>query len=71
MKSVLLIDNNEIDNFVNSKILEMNGVSDVSLFTNPNKALLHLQETSIVYQHIFIDVYLPLLDGIEFSKLFN
>ena len=71
IESVLLVDCNEIDNFINSKILEMNGVAEICVFTNPNKALLHLKETTVVYQHVFIDVYFPVIDGIEFIEQFN
>jgi CheY-like chemotaxis protein len=66
LKSVLLIDSLEIDNFVNHKLLEIYGISDVISFRSANKALSYLKETNISYQLILIDIYLPIMGGFEF-----
>jgi CheY-like chemotaxis protein len=66
LKSVLLIDNNDIDNFVNSKILENYGVTTIMSCRSIKSALNHLKETDIKYQLILVDIYLPMIDGFEF-----
>ncbi len=66
LKSVLLIDNNDIDNFVNSKILENYGVTTIMSCRSVKSALNHLKETDIKYQLILVDLYLPIIDGFEF-----
>jgi CheY-like chemotaxis protein len=71
IKSVMLIDNNSIDNFVNQKILEYHGVIDVASFISASRALIHLKKTEIKYQLILIDIYLPLMDGFEFIDKFR
>jgi CheY-like chemotaxis protein len=69
-KSVLLVDNNHVDNFVNQKLLEIYGIVEVRSFINHSKALAYLNETHITYQLILVDIYLPIIDGFEFIDLF-
>ncbi len=71
IKSVLLVDSNEVDIFVNSKILKLYGVADIVSFTNANDALLHLKSENAKYQLILIDIYLPVIDGFGFIDKFN
>lgn len=69
--SVILVDTNEIDNFINNKILEHYGITNIVTFTNANKALSYLKETTKVYQLILIDMYLPVMDSFEFIDKFR
>lgn len=69
--SVILVDCNEIDNFINQKILGYHGVTNIVTFTNGNKALSYLSETSKIYQLILVDIYLPIMDCFEFIDKFN
>lgn len=71
LKSVILIDNNEIDNFINRKILEHYGITNIISFKNPSEALSFLKTTVEKYQLILVDVYLPMIDGFEFIDKFN
>lgn len=71
IESVLLIDSNEIDIFVNSKMLKLYGVADIVSFKNANDALLHLKGKNVKYQLILIDIYLPVINGFEFIDKFN
>ena len=71
LKSVLLVDSLEIDNFVNQKLLEIHGVKEIISFKSANKALTHLKETDIIYQLILVDIYLPITDGFEFIDMFR
>jgi CheY-like chemotaxis protein len=70
IKSAVLIDCNDIDNFINRKILENYGATNVIVFKCANNALSYLKETSIKYQRILIDIHLPVMDGFEFIDKF-
>ena len=70
IKSVMLVDSIEIDNFVNHKLLEIYGVKEVVSFRSPTKALAYLKETNITYQIILVDIYLPIMGGFEFIDKF-
>lgn len=59
IKSALLIDNNDFDNFINLKLLRDNGVTNVILFNEADNALTYLKATQVVYQLILIDICLP------------
>ena len=67
----MLIDNCEIDNYINQKILELYGLKNVVSFTNASSALLHLQNTSTKIDLILLEIYLPVIDGFEFIEIFN
>lgn len=71
IKSVLLIDNNVIDLFINRKILEIYGITNIHCARNCNDALSYLKETPIKCHLILADIYLPLMDGFEFSDKFT
>lgn len=72
IKSILLLDNNYIDNFINRRILENYGVTDITIFTSANKALSYLEGTTIYYQFILTDIHLPVMNGFEFiDKLYE
>ena len=71
IKSVLLIDNNDIDNYINRTILKLYGISEIVSFTNTNDALLYLKSKPVKYQLILIDIYFPIMNGFEFIDKFN
>lgn len=72
IKSAILIDDCIINNFLNGKILEMYGVTNLISFNNANNALDYLKETNYRYQLILVDIYMPLIDGFEFiDKFYN
>lgn len=71
IKSAILIDGNDIDNFVNRKILEKNRITEIITFKNPNHALAYLTETKVSYHLILIDIYTPILNGFEFIDKFH
>jgi CheY-like chemotaxis protein len=70
-KTVMLIDDNFIDNFVNKKILEHIGVAKILTFTKPTSALKYLQEPIVIPQIILLDIYLPFMDGFKFLDEFE
>ena len=71
IKSVILIDNNGLDNFINHKILESYGATNIIAFKNATAALPFLAATSFHYQYILVDINLPVIDGFQFIDKFN
>lgn len=71
IKSVILIDNCEIDNFINQKLLESYNVSVISTFTKVDEALTFLSETKLNYQFIFVGRYMSIMNGFEFIDRFR
>lgn len=71
IKSVLLIDNNDIDNFINHKILVSRGVTNITVLKNAVAALPFLAGTTLYYQYILVDIKLPVINGFQFIDKFN
>lgn len=71
IKSVILIDNCEIDNFINHKLLEYYGVSDIRIFKKVQEALTFLAETDLKFQLIIIGNYMSIINGFDFIDNFN
>ena len=69
--SVILIDNNEIDNFINMKLLGHYGITDIIAFTNNKSALTYLKETENTYQLILVGLYMSIAGGFEFIDEFR
>jgi CheY-like chemotaxis protein len=69
--SVILIDSNEMDNFINSTLLEGYGVTNICVFRNIKDALIYLKETENRYQLIFVGLYMPMAGGFEFIDEFH
>lgn len=70
--SVMLIDDSKIDNFVNSKVLELSEKADlIQVYDNPILALEYLQNTEIFPDVIFVDVYMPQMSGFAFLDEFH
>lgn len=70
IKSVILIDHNDIDNFISHRILENYGATNVITFKCASSALSYLKETGIKHQLILVDIYMPIVDGFEFIDKF-
>lgn len=70
IKSALLIDNNDVDCFINHRLLKSHGVTNVITFNDAHSALLYLQETNVIYHLILVDIYMRELDGFEFVDKF-
>ena len=79
-ENVLLIDDMELDNFINKKLLEINGFSkNIYVNTSATAALEFLknlvtisrQESKMYPDVIFVDFNMPMMDGFQFIKEFK
>jgi CheY-like chemotaxis protein len=74
-KLVMLIDDNELDNFVNKKLIENEQfANEVTVESSGISALDHLKKSSVeIPDLIFLDIMMPGMDGFafldEFAKL--
>ena len=67
MKALVLDDDNEVCTFIAS-VLEESGVA-YEIFLDPLQALARMDSAD--YDFAFIDIGLPNMDGLEFSKRFK
>ena len=76
-ETVLLLDDSEIDNFINLKIVEGCNFSErVYMFTNAKGAIEFLKNLErdkslnpvLVPQLIFVDLNMPIMDGFQFIE---
>ena len=72
-KHILLIDDDEINNFLSREIISMYmPFTKIDSFTNPEEALEYIREKLKLQQSlpdiILLDINMPLMDGWEFLK---
>jgi CheY-like chemotaxis protein len=74
VNSVLIIEDNSIDVFINTRVIKQSGLSDeVIAQPSARDALFFLEEGSrlnILPEYIFLDIRMPDMDGFEFLEAF-
>lgn len=70
---VMLIDDNEIDNIINEKIIEANQFADrILIFQTGQEALDYLaQQAGELPEIVFLDINMPIMDGFQFLDEFE
>lgn len=75
-KSVMLVDDNEIDNIINEKIIEANSFAEqVLVFQTGQEALDYLRDNQDSAEDlpeiVFLDINMPIMDGFQFLEDFE
>lgn len=75
-KSVMLVDDNEIDNIINEKIIEANSFADsILVFQTGQEALDYLKDhqdnEDALPEIVFLDINMPIMDGFQFLEDFE
>ena len=75
-KSVMLVDDNEIDNIINEKIIEANSFADsILVFQTGQEALDYLkgnqENEAELPEIVFLDINMPIMDGFQFLEDFE
>jgi CheY-like chemotaxis protein len=72
LESVMIIDDNEMDNLLNKIILEkFNYSQNIQLYNSPTIAIKDLIEGKITPDAIFVDINMPEMTGFEFVEAFE
>lgn len=75
MKTFLLVDDDEVFNFMNQKVLQRLGFTDVHAVSNGKQAVNFLKETcqagKTLPDVIMLDLNMPVMDGFGFLKAFQ
>ncbi len=64
--TVLLVDDDDITNFISSKILKENGINSIDIVGNGELACTYL--TKKLPDLIFLDISMPVMDGFQFLE---
>ncbi len=72
-RSVMLVDDNEIDNIINEKIIEANAFAEqILVFQTGQDALEYLREhqgdVESLPEIVFLDINMPIMDGITLTR---
>ena len=71
VKLAILIDDNDIDLFVQKRFIEINRFAgQVITFRSPLEALTYLGKDNELPEIIFLDLNMPVMDGFEFLERF-
>ena len=75
-KRVMLVDDNEIDNIINEKIIEANSFADnILVFQTGQDALDYLNDNQNneedLPEIVFLDINMPIMDGFQFLEDFE
>jgi CheY-like chemotaxis protein len=70
-KLIMLVDDNDTDNFINKRAIERAGISDDIVIKNSGLGALeyfrdHLDDLSMLPDLVFLDINMPMVDGFDF-----
>lgn len=68
---VILIDDNDVDNFISQKVLASFGINNIMVFCKSHEALDYLGTATNKPSLMLIDIYMPLMNGEEFIEEFK
>lgn len=72
---VLLIDDSEIDNAVNKKLLKLARISDnIDVYTSARESLNNIKEFGVTWTSprlVLLDLSMPEIDGMQWLKLYR
>jgi CheY-like chemotaxis protein len=74
VKNILLVDDDKISNFINSKVLSRAGiVKEPHTAMNGKEALEHINKSGTKWSPdvIFVDLNMPVMDGFQFIEAFS
>lgn len=76
VKKIMIVDDNEFDCYITSKVINNVDVTvDIMEFNSSLTAIQYLEEFQSSPEKlphlIFLDIYMPLLDGFDFIEKFN
>lgn len=76
INSILLVDDDQINNFINKRIIKKLAIADeVNIALNGEEALSHIQDYCLKTGHcpelIFLDINMPVMNGFEFLNEFK
>lgn len=71
-ETVLLVDDNDTDNFIHRRIIELAGFSENIIVKNSGKSALEFLETQeVIPSVVFLDINMPIVDGFVFLFEFD
>ena len=75
-KSVMLVDDNDVDNYISQRMIELSKFADKVLVKKNGKSALefleeHQNNTEILPDIIFLDISMPIVDGYVFLYEFE
>lgn len=72
ISNIMLIDDDEISNFIAEKLLKrMNVCDSITVVLNGSEAKKYLLESSELPQFALLDINMPLMNGFEFMSWFD
>jgi len=78
-KIVMLIDDNDLDNIINQKVIEGNSFAEIVYVNSSAQSALEFLRnlvansaisSQLLPSYIFVDLNMPLIDGFQFIELF-
>lgn len=79
-KIAMLIDDNDLDNMINQKILEVNNFAEIIYVNSSSMSALEFLKNltasgpsteHLLPDYIFVDLNMPIVDGVQFIDMFN